>query len=101
MASTCATVSTDIPSYKAIHGRMPLHYCGSLISDKFRIRDIVNYPFPTGHDMQSTREISYRFGSTDGRSEVPCQDYRIEVNGSRDDLVRISEGNWPETGHDT
>ena len=25
LTSTCATVSTDIPSYEAIHGRMPLH----------------------------------------------------------------------------
>ena len=26
LTSTCATVSIDIPSYEAIHGRMPLHY---------------------------------------------------------------------------
>jgi hypothetical protein len=26
MTSTFATVSTDIPSYEAIHGRMPLQY---------------------------------------------------------------------------
>jgi len=25
LTSTFATVSTDIPSYEAIHGRMPLH----------------------------------------------------------------------------
>jgi len=31
--STCATVSTDIPSYEAIHRRMPLHQSGHLSED--------------------------------------------------------------------
>ena len=80
LTSTCATVSTDIPSYEAIHGRMPLHYYRSLISDTFRIRDFRNYPFPTHHD---TRDISYRFGSTDRISEVSGYVSWIEVNGNR------------------
>ena len=40
------------------------------ISDTFRILDFMNYPFPTRHDTQSTREISYGFESTDCISEV-------------------------------
>jgi hypothetical protein len=56
LTSTCATVSTDIASYEAIHGRMPLHF--------------MNYPFPTPHDTQSTRNMSFRFENTDCTSEV-------------------------------
>jgi hypothetical protein len=37
------------------------------ISDTFHILDFMNYPFPTRHDTRTTREISYRFGSTDRR----------------------------------
>ena len=63
---------------------MPLHCYRSLISDMFRTWDFMNYPFPTGHD---TRDISYRFGSTDRLSEVSGYVYRIEVNGNRLFLV--------------
>jgi hypothetical protein len=42
LTSTFATVSTDIPSYEAIHERTPLYYYASLISDTFRIRDFMN-----------------------------------------------------------
>jgi len=71
------------------------------ISDTFRILDFMNYPIPTRHDTQSPCEIPYRFGSTDCRDAVPFPDYRIEVNSSRDNLVRILEANRPETRRDT
>jgi len=83
LTSTCATASTDIPSYEAIHGRMPLHYYCSLISDTFRIRDFMNYTFPTRHNTQFTRKISYGFESTNCISEVSWYIYWIEVNGNR------------------
>ena len=37
MTSTCATVSTDIPSYEAIHGRMPLHFPSSISVVAYRL----------------------------------------------------------------
>jgi len=80
LTSTFATVSTDIPSYEAIHGRMPSTYYRSLISDTFRLWDVTNYPFLT---LRDTREISYRFESTDCISEVSWYVYSIEVNGNR------------------
>jgi len=61
----------------------------------------MNYPVPTRHDTQSTCEILSTFDSTDCLSEVSSYVYPIEVNGSRDDLVRISEANQPETCRDT
>jgi hypothetical protein len=73
---------------------MPLHYYRSLISDMFRILGFMNYPFPTRRDMQTTRDTLYRFGSTDHISAVSWYVYWIEVNGNRDDLVRIPEANW-------
>jgi len=100
LTTTFATVSTDIPSYEAIHGRMPLHYYRSLISDTFHIGDFMNYSFPTRHDTQITRKIWYKPGSTDCISEVSRYVYRIEVNGNREDVVRISEANRPETHRD-
>jgi len=89
LTSTFATVSTDIPSYEAIHGRIPLHYYRSLISDTFCIRELMNYPCPTRHDTQHTHEISYRFGSTDCISEVSWYIYPIEVNDCRDNSELI------------
>jgi len=101
LTSTCAIVSTHIHSYEAIHGRMPLHdYC-SLISDIFRILDCMNYPVPTCLDTQITHEISYSFGSTDCISEVSRYVCWIEVNGNRDDVVRIPEANRQETRRNT
>jgi len=58
----------------------------------------MNYPFPMRHD---TRDISYRFGTTDRISEVSSYVHWIEVNGNRDDLVRISDAYRPETRRDT
>jgi hypothetical protein len=80
---------------------MPLHYDHSLISDMYRILDVMNYPFPTRHDTQATREISCRFGSTDCISEVSRYVYRIEVNGNRDNFMRVPEANRPETRRDS
>jgi len=68
------------------------------ISDTFRIRDFMNYPFPMRHD---TCDTLYRFGSTDRTGEVSWYVCWIEVNGNRDDFVRIPEANRPETRHDT
>jgi hypothetical protein len=68
---------------------MPLHYYRSLISDTFRILDFMNYTFPPGHNTYSTHEISYRFERTDCISEVSKYVDWIEVNGNREDLVRI------------
>jgi hypothetical protein len=96
LTSTCATVSTDIPSNNAIHGCMPVHYYRSLFSDTFRILDFMNYPFLTRHDTKSTHQILSTFESTDCISEMSCYVYRIEVNGRRDNLVRISEANQRE-----
>ena len=100
LISMCATVSTDIPSYKGIHGRMPLHYYCSLISDTFRLPDFMNYPFSTCPDTQTTHRI-YRFECTDCISEVSWYVYWIEVNGNRDDFAWISEAYRPETHRDT
>jgi len=61
LTSTFPTVSTDIPSYKAIHGRMPLHYYHFLISGTLCIQDIMNYTCPTSQNTLSTWERSYRF----------------------------------------
>ena len=61
----------------------------------------MTYPFPTRHDTQFTYEISYRFESTDCISKVTSYIYRIEVNGNRDNFMRIPESNRPETRHDT
>jgi len=101
LTSTFATISTDVPSYEAIHGRMPLHNIPLTISDMFRILDIMNYPFATRHDTQSTCKMSYRFESTDCTSDVSWYVNWIEVDGNRDDLVWISEANWLETHCDT
>jgi hypothetical protein len=101
LTSTFATVSTDIPSYEAIHGHMPLHNYCSVTADTFDQLDVMNYPFPTRQDTQLTSAISSTFESTDWISEVSWDVYRIEVNGSRKDLVRISEANPPEMHCDT
>jgi len=96
LTSTSATVCADIQSYEAIHGRMPLHYYCSSDSDTFRVRDFINHTFPTGYDTLSTREIWYRFERTDCSSEASGYIYWIEVDGNRDDCVRIPEANRPE-----
>ena len=98
MTSTLATVSTDIPSHEAIHGVCLYPIITLAISDTFRIRDFKNYPIPTRHD---TRKISYGFWSTDCLSEVSRYVYRIEVNGNRDNVMRIPEANRPEKRGDT
>ena len=43
----------------------------------------MNYPFPTRHDTQSTREISYAFENTNCISQVSWYVYSIKVNGNR------------------
>jgi len=65
------------------------------------MRDIMNYHFPTRHDTQTMRGISRRFEGTDCISEVSWYVHWIEVNGNRDKLVWIPEGNRPETRRDT
>jgi len=48
LTSTCATISTDIPSYQAIHGHMPLQMsrklwdCGSEQQSAFKPRALQN-----------------------------------------------------------
>jgi len=63
LTSTCATVSTDIPSYEAIHGRMPLHYC---------------------------RSYNFRYVSHTGFHELPLSDASRHANYARD-ILRIGE----------
>ena len=53
----------------------------------------MNYPFPKRRDTQTTHDTFYRFGSTDSISAVSWYVYGIEVNGNRNDLVRIPEAN--------
>jgi hypothetical protein len=68
------------------------------ISDTFRIRDFMNYPFPTRHD---TRDTLYRFGSTLIAS-AKCLDMSIELRLTvTDDSAWFSEANQPETRRDT
>jgi hypothetical protein len=80
---------------------MPLHYYRSVISDTFRILDFMKYPFPTRHDTQATREISYGFVSNDCISEGSRCVYRIEVNGNGDNFMRVQEANRPEMRRDS
>jgi len=51
----------------------------------------MNYHFPTRPNTYCTREISYRFESTDCINAVSRYVDRIEVNGNRDDPVRIPQ----------
>jgi len=55
----------------------------------------MNYPFLMRHDMQPTREISYRFESTACISEVSWYVDWIEVEVT-DDFMSILEANWPQ-----
>jgi hypothetical protein len=97
-------VCNRIFSYTFIRGHIRI-YGLTLLSllqfQMFRIWDFMNYHFPTRHDTHITREISHRFASTDCISEVSKYVYWIDVNGNRDDLVRIPEANWPETRRNT
>jgi len=72
-----ATVSTDISSYEAIHGCMPLHSYRSTISDMFCIRDFMTYPFPTRHDTEFTH--GYPTDLSALIASVKCLDMSIEL----------------------
>jgi len=61
----------------------------------------MNYLFPTRHNIQTMRKISFRLDSADCISEVSWYVYWIEVNSNRDDSMSIPEANQPETCRDT
>jgi len=72
-----ATVSTDIPSYDAIHGHMPLHYCSSLIGDTVRTRDFMNYIF--WHVMTCSLRARYHSDLRALIASVKCLDMSIKL----------------------
>ena len=104
--SMCATVSTNIPSYKAMHGGMLYIIIILTIWDTFGILHFMKYPFLTHHDTESTCEISYRVKSTDSISELPWYVYWIDHNGdrqcrvhSRGKLARDASQLWRMRNH--
>jgi hypothetical protein len=77
LTSMFATVSTDIPSYEAIHGHMPLHYYSS-----YNLRYVSHTGFyelhlPTRHDTQSRARYHSDLGALNPKAK--CHDKTIEL----------------------
>jgi uncharacterized protein YaeQ len=78
---------------------MPLHYYHSLISDTFRIRDLMNYPFR----RVTTRNLRVRYTDLGALiAAAKCLDKSIQLRLTvTDDFMRIADANRPESRRDT
>ena len=97
LTSTFATVSTHIPSYEAIHGRMPLHYYHSY---NFRYVSHMGFHELPLSDASQHANLRKRY-HTDLRALIAaakCLDMSIELRLTvTDEFVAIPDANHPET----